>query len=265
MRGYTDKKLTHRNKGTAGFAQIKLLKCYEEVYQKVVDGFSMESVAKFIQQEKKELTQYKENSVIRMLFLFRASIPKSEIVLKRMPFKSKQLEEHLNKQVNVLTEYSKLYEIQMKRIMRYVEQEDTVGLNLVTLDQSIKTAQGLLDSIHETQSDLGLTPKNLGTLDIQANVLQGVIHKFANDNVAKVLENPVSRHKVLTVAERILALAAEQKSDKNDPKITENIANLLSYNKRVTIDADELLKNPQMDEEIQKQEVVINDIERPTK
>ncbi len=223
-------------KRTEAFYDIRKLTCFADIKAQLIEGWPINQIVDFIQKEKKEMLDHTPGHLINVLYAFKNTIPKHEILQKRVPFFAKKLNNEVKKQVDVLDEFGKLLDLQLKRIARAADQEDTIGLNIGHLDQSIKTAHTILSSIHDVQSDLGITPRNLGSMDIQASVLQGVIHKFSNDSLSKVLESPVSRHKVLTVAERILALAADTNS-------SNLLSNLLSNVNAVTIDSDSIEKS----------------------
>lgn len=202
-----------RKKNYVKYWQLKRLECFPEIHEMIIQGRSLDAIVDFIHGQKKLLLHYTRQSLIDIVKDYRHSVPKAEILKNVNAGFINEAKRQVKQQINVLEEYNRLYEIQLKRINRAVEQEDTIGLNMNNLENSIKTAQSLLDSIHTVQSDLGMTPKHLGTMGIEANVFQGVIHKFSNPNITKVLDNPVSRHKVLNAAERILALAAESRKD----------------------------------------------------
>jgi len=231
--------IKNRDKNQAKFYELRKLKCFEDIKNQILEGKTISDVVSFIQKEKKEMLHLKETQLTKLLYAFRNTIPKEQLLEKNVPVYFKRSLEKANRQINVLQEYTDLMDIQWKRVRRAVEQEDTIGMNMVHLENSIKNLGGILNAIHDIQSDLGITPRNLGSLDVQANVLQGVIHSFSSNEATKVLENPVSRHKVLTVADRILALTAE--ANNNDRNV-DIIKNLLDYDQNI-IDAESIKKD----------------------
>ena len=235
-------KINSRDPKQARFWQLKKLPCFKEIYDLIIKGVSVHEVARCMHEDLKVFLHMKRISLENYIFEYRETLPTGVVLQTTSPQFLERTRQKARVQIDVLNEYSRLYEIQIKRIERTVEQENEIGISMNALEGSIKTAQGLLDSIHNVQSDLGITPKNLGTMGIDANIMQSVSHRLTDDNVTKVLDSPVSRHKVLNVAERILALAAESKQDGSMQKLarlledriidTVDNTNLVDYNNK---------------------------------
>ena len=65
-----------------------------------------------------------------------------------------------------------------------------------------------LQTLADVKMDLGLSKRHLGELNVDATLLADVVGRYGSPAVAKVLQNPQSRQKVMGVAEKFLALAA---------------------------------------------------------
>ena len=218
--------------------KLKQSKIYPEIHQKLIEGREViDIINTSIRNSKNDFTHYSDVTLKKVIEKIKNSIPKAEFLEKTSPSIIKDLQKKIPKQMDVLLELNTLYNIQMKRVLRAVEQEDLLNMNMEGLDLSLKTAKDIIKEVHAVHTDLGLSPKHLGTLDVNAQVLQGVVHKFASNNDTKSLENPVSRHKVLTVAQRILAIAASS-SNSNEANDNLNlISNLLNNNNNDNLDS----------------------------
>ena len=218
--------------------KLRHSKLYPEIHQKLVEGRETNDIINTtIRTCKNDFTHFSDKTLTAVINRLKGAIPKAEMISHSNPSVIKDLKKKIPKQMDVLLELNNLYDIQIKRVLRAVDQENMLNMNMEGLDLTIKTAKDLIKDVHAVHTDLGLSPKHLGTLDVNAQVLQGVVHRFASNDDTKSLENPVSRHKVLTVAQRILAIAASSSNTNEANDNLSKIANLLNNNNSDNLDS----------------------------
>jgi len=221
------------------FVRLRTLNCYPDVHARLLDGWTLNELAKYIQEERKEYTDVKRGSLIQVLNEYKSSIPKTELISRRIPTFMNNVKAEIENQKNTLTELWRLYDMQLTRIQRVLEQEAEIGISIPTVTKDIQAAEGIVNSIHEIEADLGIAKRHLGKIEVENKVTSIPELQNAQPTVASVLQNPVSRHKVLTIAERIISLSA------ND-KVMDTLAGLLEKKKaqrqeeedEATIDAE---------------------------
>jgi hypothetical protein len=193
----------------AKFAKVKRLRCYEEVYSMILDGFPMSEVARVIQEDRKEYTDITRGSLITVLNDFRASIPKTELISRRMPKVMIDAKERVAEGLDELKEMEKLFLLQMDRIGIDAATEKKIRKLMPSMTQEIRTAREILANYADLKMDLGLATRHMGKLQVDGNFVAGVAGRYGSEAVEKVLADPESRRKVLGAAQRLLQLSAD--------------------------------------------------------
>jgi hypothetical protein len=191
------------------FKKLRSLVCFSEVHQKLKDGYSTIEVARFIQQEKAEYLGTSEKGLASLLRQYRDTIPAADMLSDRpIPAVRKALTK-LNEGMDEVTELEKLHNLQQKRIQIDYKLEKKVGKLLAGTNYEIRLDKDILKDSAAIKMDLGINQRHLGQLDIEANLTAEVMGRYNNEAVAKVVSDPESRRKVLSVAEKFVALAAK--------------------------------------------------------
>jgi len=172
----------------------------------ICEGYPLKEVAHFIQEDKKEYTEIKRESLVWLLDDYRKTIPKAELIGRRMPPVFAKAANKVRESIDELEEMQKLYVKQMERLEIDLNNEKKIGKLLTSMPQEIKQAKDILQAIAQLKMDLGLSKRHLGQIDVDARVMADVQHRYNNTEVVKVMENPESRRKLLGIAQQFLAL-----------------------------------------------------------
>lgn len=190
------------------FSALRNLKCFKELHRRLIDeGQPLRPTAKWVQEERNEMTSIPFDNLVKHLHDYRASIPAAE---RAKPL-NKMFENAANEVVaglDELEEMHRLYKVQMERISIDFQTEKNIKKLLPTMSQEIRTAREILASSAQLKMDLGLNERHLGKVDVETTLLADVAEKYADSPaVGKVLDDGESRRKVLGLAERLLAIA----------------------------------------------------------
>lgn len=208
-----------------GFSKLRSLACFDEVNRRLCEGYPLKEVAQYIQDEEKEYLEVKRESLIWTLDAYRNTIPKAQLLAKRMPPVFAKAAETVRKGLDELEELENLYKLQMQRIEIDRKNEKNIGKLLHTMTPEIKAAKDILSTIAQLKMDLGLSKRHLGQLDVDARVMADVQTRYAGKpSVTQVLNNAESRRKLLGLVDQVLALESKVEDaeivddeDENDP------------------------------------------------
>lgn len=187
--------------------QLRNLKCFKELHERLVQGHPLKTTARWIQEERNEATDIRFENLVYLLQTYRESIPLAERV-KPLSLGMEKAAQELAASMDELEELQSLYKIQMERINIDFQTEKNIKKLLPTMSQEIRTAREILSASAQLKMDLGLNERHLGTVDVETTLLKDVSEKYADSPaVSKVLDNGESRRKVLSLAERLLSIA----------------------------------------------------------
>lgn len=190
------------------FKPLRSLKCFKELHERlVVKGMPLKTTARWVQEERNELTSLTFDAVVKMLHEYRHSIPPAQRA-KPLNIVFERAADEVLEGLDELKEMDRLYKIQMQRIEIDFQTEKNIKKLLPTMSQEIRTAREILASSAQLKMDLGINDRHLGKVDVETTLLADVAEKYADSPaVGKVLEDGDSRRKVLGLAERLLAIA----------------------------------------------------------
>lgn len=192
--------------GTGAFQRVRSLACFKEVHARLVEGWPIAEVARFIQRDRKEYQDVSHDGLKGILSKYRDTIPAAERAKPALTIDQVQAAQEVSDGLDELKEIQGLFAIQKKRIERGIQLEEKIGMPIDKLERSVQVAQGLLESSARLKQELGITQRQLGTLKTEnANVEVKV--DLSDPEVKKVLDDPKSRRKVLGAAQRLLSLA----------------------------------------------------------
>jgi hypothetical protein len=205
-----------RNRETR-FVKLRSLKCFQEMHDRILQGWPLPEVARFIQEDNDEYTDVTRDGLVVVLKEYRQSIPPAQLIAPRMPPVFKKAAEEVREGLDELKELEELYRKQMKRIEIDMQTESKINKLLPTMTQEMRVAGELLGRIADLKMDLGLSQRHLGTMNLDGKLTAEIAGRFGSEAVAQVAQNPESRRKVLGLAERLLQLAAKKKQE-GDPE-----------------------------------------------
>jgi hypothetical protein len=189
-----------------GFQALRRIRCFKDVHERILAGWSMPELARFIQEDKSEYQHASKVALIQTLQRYRDSIPPAQLMAKRMPEEFAEAKEKVDKGINVLEEQTKLFKLQMERIEIDRKNEKNIGKLMPTMTQEIRVASELLSRISDLEMDLGLVTRVGEEVNVNVSVSNDT-GKYGKKSVEAVMKDPERRRKVLNVAERMLALA----------------------------------------------------------
>jgi hypothetical protein len=189
--------------------RIKTLKCYQEVYDRILEGWPPSNIAAFIQDIRHEATDLTREGMISAIVDFRASLPPAELIKKRLTKTYTDAAQEVEEGIDEIKELEKLYKLQMRRITIDAETEKKINKLLPTTGQEVRIAREILSTYADLKMDLGLSKRHLGQMDIDARVAADVAVRYTNKaEVQQVLNDPQSRKKVLNLVERLVSKSA---------------------------------------------------------
>lgn len=189
------------------FLRLRALKCFKEVHQRLLEGWSAAKVAEFVQDDCKEYTDIGRPSLEAQIKEYRASLPSGEVVKERLPRFHAEQAAKVEQGFDELAEMEKLYRMQLERIEIDHKIEKTVKKLIPSMTQEMRAAREILSDIAQLKMDLGVNERHLGKMDIQAKVIEDVTSRY-DPAVSKAMGNPESRRKLLGLADRFLMMAS---------------------------------------------------------
>lgn len=199
-----------------GFEKLRAMKCFEEMHERVRQGWPLSELARWIQEDKEEYLSVTRPGLLTVLQNYRAKIPPGELVAQRLPKDHQKAVEKLEKGVDEVQELEELYRIQMSRVKIDVETESAINKLLPSLTQEIKEARSILESLAGMKMELGINTRapeehNVNVeVDVDAR-LDADLGTFGSESVQQVLDSPEKRRRVTGVVDRFLRLSQQNK------------------------------------------------------
>lgn len=201
-------KNSYKSEGSTKFMRLKALDCFEEVLQMLRYGYTRKRIAQYIQDEQGEYTDVTQDSLIRMLNRFtkqefhryEKSVDKTLPSQEELPAEDEeQALERKEKQdkLNVIDEYSSLYQLQRDRIDRAVRRErKSDGLLMKEIGKEIRIAAEILNDLGQYQQDVGILPRQAKQIDVNVGP-QRQLSEPQSSAAEKIADNPSRRGRVL--------------------------------------------------------------------
>jgi len=194
------------------FKKLRALACYQEVYERICAGWPLAQVARFVQEERREYTAISCHGLEQQLAEFRKEMPPGDLVQKRFPEVFDEAKKKVEEGIDELVELEELYRIQMHRVGVDFATEKGIGKLMPSMTGEIREARNILKDMADLKLEMGVLGRaprgvdvNVG-VEVEATLSESVLAKFGDGAVAKVLEDPESRRKVMGVMERFLRL-----------------------------------------------------------
>lgn len=199
-----------------GFQKLRSMRCFQEVYDRMISGWAMSELARFIQEDRNEYGHATRVGLMQILQRFRDTIPPAQLLQRRMPHAFHEAAKEVEEGIDELKELERLYRLQMDRIDIDLKTEKKINKLMPTMTQEVRVARELLGAIADLKMDLGLNTRHIGQVDVEARLEADIQAKYGKDSIKKVMESPESRRKVLNIAERILALPERTEKAQRD-------------------------------------------------
>ena len=197
-----------------GFQALRRLRCFSEVHERLLAGWSVSELARFIQDDRSEYGHASRQGLMQVLQRYRDSIPPAQLMRRAMPKEFEDAKKQVDEGLDALNEMRKLYRLQMDRIAIGWNNEQNIKILLPTMTQEIRVAREVLTGIADLEMDLGLVTKAADEVNVNVNV-SADLGKYGKKSIETVMNDPERRRKVLNVAERMLAFPG--RLDKSTP------------------------------------------------
>lgn len=203
------------------FYVLRDLSFYPEVYERIAMGWPLAKLCTFIQEERGELNHIKRGALLSLLRDFRTALPDSVKVQHVAPTTHLEAVARVVEGLDVLEEAERLYRLQMERIDIALKVETDAEMLDPNTHKEIKEARALLEMYHNTQADLGLVNRNLGSIHVEehrSHQMSLVVEQHGE--VAKeALTQKGGQSRVLQAFQRIIMLAEKEKEQANSDAI----------------------------------------------
>jgi hypothetical protein len=243
---------------------IRSLSCYNEVKEMLERGLSTSVIAKFIQEDQGELTNMTAESLGARLRQFRQQIvtPTQVIVSQSNPGAAKRVLSDaittLDKSINESHALRKLLQVQFERIQEGREQEISDGRLSQQTNRDIELAAEIIEKHAKIRVDLGLPALKMDDLgDDPIQTLESQ-YKDVGGSVRRVLSDEGSRRRVLSIVEKVSALANIGKGTSAAQMLESLPVGAPTYDPIAKDEqsADEETQDTQADQDEQKPEIV---------
>jgi hypothetical protein len=188
---------------SSAFARLKKLPIYQDILHKIKMGYQFAVIARWIHKQ-----GYCEDvsfeALKQQIAKCRDRMPPAELISVRMPRSFMMAEEQLKAGLDELSEMVKLYKLQLERIGIDYEKEKMIGKLFGGTGGEVKIALDILSTMAKLKQDLGLTEKNLGTLNVDTRVLAMTEERYGRASIQNTLSNPKSRQKILSIMTQIM-------------------------------------------------------------
>lgn len=199
--------------GNVRFAKLKAMACFKDAHKRILEGWPLSQIAKFIQVDRKEYTDVTGPSLVSVLAEYRGTIPSGTLIKQPLSPIFNKAADTVEDGLDELAELDKLYEIQLKRINIDLANEEKIKKLLPSMTPEIRAAKDILMARAQLKMDLGLTDRHLGTAEVEVNVAADFAEKYGSAAVKQVLDSDESRRKLLGIAERVLSVSKSKRAD----------------------------------------------------
>ena len=190
------------------FKRLKELPFFDELDRRIKMNIAVEELAKWIQEDRMQMTDIKRDSLVRQLYRYKAAIPPGEIAEVEPMFFAKSIEK-LKRGVNEIEELEKLYLFQLRRISMDGATEEKINKLFSGMNKEIQLAADLLNKLIEKKMELGILSREpqkfsftggIGTMDLSQNgeldddtrVRMGMVAGKLVNMLSKMMEEPKS-------------------------------------------------------------------------
>lgn len=210
------------------FTKLHAIKCFEAFRERLLAGWPVNQLVRFIQVDNKELTDLDPKKVSAMVVGYQRSLPPAafmkppappDIVNQRMTPIHDRAISTISKGLDEIQELEKLFRLQLERIDIDLAVERHQKKLIPSMTQEVRIAKELLESSARLKMDLGLKTRHLGVMETEARITTEVVEKYGDARVASALGDSQSRQRlagVVAAFERFMLADGESDSEQAD-------------------------------------------------
>lgn len=193
------------------YSRLSKLNCFDEFYSRLLQGWDAAALAKYIHEIARECPDIRRTTLVEYIKKYRMSIPKTDLLQKASEVKAASLLTkaiaNVQEGLDEVQELESLYRLQLERIHIDFATEKKIRKLMPTLGNEVKIAKEILGKLADMKMDLGITDRHIGKMEVETRVSSEMESKYGA-GVSRVLEDPASRQKFLTLTSKLLQLKA---------------------------------------------------------
>lgn len=193
--------------------RLRTARCFPEIDRRIRLGWSTGDVARMVQEEYKELTDLSFKYLKKTIDKYRLSLPPTELGMSSNSLVVQNATKKMANGLDELAQMEYLFNLQMERINIDVANEKTIKKLFPTTGKEVFVALKILNQSVQLKMDLGLLKRQLGSMEVTGQLAAEAGERYGNNSVGKVIADPDSRKKVLSLAERLIKLGAQAGMD----------------------------------------------------
>jgi hypothetical protein len=189
---------------TGQFARLRSCACFPEVRARLLSGVSPTRIALYIH----ECGEYKDlgyRSLAAQLCAYRRTLSAAELVAVREPGFVADAKKEINDGLDELAELAEIYNVQKARIIQGRKLEEKLGVLNKTLGNEVRIAGEMLRTHAAIKQQIGLVA-DIDTRNPGPGMMLDTRSRYG-ERVARVIEDPGRRNRVLNAVGSILAAA----------------------------------------------------------
>lgn len=194
------------------FAKLRACDCFPEAKNRLLAGVPPTKVAKFIQ-DNGEYTHIHWRSLAAQLCAYRRTLHPAELVKIREPDFVADAKEKIQQALDEEAEIAELFQVQKERIKQGRSLEEKLGVLNKTLGNEVRIAAELLRTSAAIKEQTGLADP-VADRGIAPAHMYDVRSRYG-ERVAKVIEDPSKRSRVLSAVGALLS-AADNKAKEQE-------------------------------------------------
>ncbi len=192
----------------SAYSRLKSMQNFAEVDRRVRLGWSPNDVAVSIHEEFKELLDVSVKYLKKLIERYRTLIPPAELsAVSPNSLLGKHIAKRMSQGIDELAELERLYQVHIERIDIDIANEKRINKLLPSTQQEIVVAMKLLKQSSDLKMDLGLTKRQLGSMEVTGTLAADATTRYGRESVGKTIADPESRRNVLGIAEKLMLLA----------------------------------------------------------
>ena len=153
---------------------------FQEFHQLVCSGLGPEKIAKKMHEEWDERTDIKRDSLIRAIYRYKKDVPANQLADGGVPDYVKRRLDDFAGEVDEVEELTKLYRLQVRRIMLAYNQEDEIGFLQKYTRKELEEARNLIMALAELKIKLGVLDAEPDKFELSVSS-KGVLEAVSED------------------------------------------------------------------------------------
>lgn len=189
------------------FAGLKQLPCFEEIRERILAGYPLAEIARYVQDEEGLYLHASRRSLAEALRRFvEKEIAPAGIVASKLPDYVAKATAEFGNRLEDLRRLERAYEVSEYRIALAHAQERRTGKINPQVDHHLKVIVDVVVRMHHLKMDLGLTgAPELGALTVSPERLAEIRERYG-EGAAAAFADPVQRAQVLGLLKRVMRL-----------------------------------------------------------